>query len=98
MSKLRVLHAAIIATADRRNHRVRSHRLEPGIWREVVTSDEFQAECNEVLVAGKKGFFSRPELPSPEDYHALAEKHIDALSRWENWPVLNLFPRPRCCP
>ena len=90
MSKLRVLHAAIIATADRSHHRF-GHRLEPGIWREEVTSHEFQAQCNEVLVAGKKGFFSKPELPSSEDYHALAEKHIDALSRWENWPVLKAY-------
>ena len=54
MSKLRVLHAAIIATADRSHHRF-GHRLEPGVWLEVLSSDEFQAECNEVLIAGKKG-------------------------------------------
>ena len=64
------------------------HKLDPEIWLKVFSNRDFQNECN-VLVTQetKKGLFTKPvaEVPSPEDYRELGQKHADSLSRWERW-------------
>ena len=54
----------------------------------VFADRNFQEACNSVLAkAAKKRLFAKPsaEVPSPEDYRELGQKHADSLSRWEKW-------------
>ena len=54
----------------------------------VFADRDFQEACNGLVAKGtKKGLFAKPssEVPSPEDYRELGQKHVDSLSRWEQW-------------
>ena len=54
----------------------------------VFSNREFQNECNALVAQEtKKSLFSKSsaDAPSPEDYRELAQQHVDALSRWEQW-------------
>ena len=54
----------------------------------VFADLDFQETCNGLVAKEtKKGLFARPpaDVPSPEDYRALGQKHADSLSRWEQW-------------
>ena len=54
----------------------------------VFSNKDFQSECNALVTQEtKKGLFTKPsaDVPSPEDYRELAQKHVDSLSRWEQW-------------
>ena len=54
----------------------------------VFADRDFQEACNGLLAKEtKKGLFAKPsaEVPSPEDYRELGQKHADSLSRWEQW-------------
>ena len=54
----------------------------------VFSNIDFQSEFNALVTQEtKKGFFTKPSanVPDPEDYRELAQQHVDALSRWEQW-------------
>ena len=60
----------------------------------VFADRDFQEACNSLLAKEtKKGLFAKPsaEVPSPEDYRELAQKHADSLSRWEQWGSVRAF-------
>ena len=64
------------------------HKLDPESWMKVFSNREFQNECNALVTQEtKKSLFSKSsaDAPSPEDYRELAQQHVDALSRWEQW-------------
>jgi len=86
-SKLSVLHAAVLETA-RRCHPRFGHKLDPETWMKVFTDADFQGECNAVIATEKKtGLFAKSavEVPTPDDYRELGQRHADALGRWEQW-------------
>jgi len=84
-NKLRVLHAALVETA-RWAHPFAGHRLKPEVWRRVFVDRDFQDSCN-ALVAAKfsTGWFGghERELPTPEHYIDLCNRHVASLDRWE---------------
>ena len=85
--KLQVLHAALMGTA-RLCHPRLGHTLDPDTWMRVFADEDFQAECNALVAAEtKQGLFAKTVVatPSAEDYLALAQKHSESLSRWEQW-------------
>ena len=91
--KLQVLHAALIETA-RLCHPRLGHTLDPDTWMKVFADDDFQAECNALVAAEtKQGLFAKTVVASPsaEDYLALAQKHSESLSRWEQWGSVRAF-------
>ncbi len=53
----------------------------------VFSDRDFQEACNALVAKEKKGLFAKPsaEVPSPEYYRALGQRHADSLSRWEQW-------------
>ena len=54
----------------------------------VFSDPDFQSECNALVAKEtKKGLFAKPaaDVPSPDDYLELGKKHVDSLSRWEQW-------------
>ena len=60
----------------------------------VFADRHFQEACNSLLAKEtKKGLFAKPsvEVPSPEDYRDLGQKHADSLSRWEHWGSVCAF-------
>ena len=60
----------------------------------VFSDRDFQSDCNAVIAQEtKKGLFAKPpaEVPSPEDYRELGQKHADSLSRWEQWGSVRAF-------
>ena len=60
----------------------------------VFADRDFQEACNGLLAKETKtGLFAKPsvEVPSPEDYRDLGQKHADSLSRWEHWGSVCAF-------
>ena len=60
----------------------------------VFADRDFQEACNGLLAKEtKKGLFAKPsvEVPGPEDYRELGQKHADSLSRWEQWGSVRAF-------
>ena len=60
----------------------------------VFADRHFQEACNGLLAKeAKKGLFARPsaDVPSPEDYRELGQKHADSLCRWEQWGSVRAF-------
>ena len=54
----------------------------------VFSDRDFQSECNALVAKEtKKGLFAKAsaDVPSPDDYIELEKKHVDSLSRWEQW-------------
>ena len=54
----------------------------------VFSDRDFQSECNALVAKEtKKVLFAKAsaDVPSPEDYRVLGQKHADSLSRWEQW-------------
>ena len=49
--------------------------------------------CQEQAQDVSKGLFAKTVVatPSAEDYLALAQKHSEALSRWEHWGSVRAF-------
>lgn len=86
-SKLQVLHAALVETA-RLCHPRMGHKLDAEVWGKVLADSDFQSECNALIYQKtNKGLFTKSsaDVPSPDDYRQLADQHIDALGRWEQW-------------
>ena len=70
------------------------HKLDPETWMKVFADRDFQEACNGLLAKEtKKGLFAKlsVEVPSPEDYRELGQKHADSLSRWEQWGSVRAF-------
>ena len=90
MSKLDVLHAALIETA-RRSHPYEGHRLSLNRWNEVLDDDEFQEACNQKFDSGRKKLFGGSSKPSPSDYADLRDSYGQYLDRWQAWPAVRAF-------
>ena len=85
--KLAILHGALLETA-RLSHPRLGHKLDTASWIRVLGDENFQREYNALFAKHtKKALFTKPsaDVPSPEDYRELAQKHVDYLSRWEQW-------------
>ena len=85
--KLAILHGALLETA-RLSHPRLGHKLDTASWIRVLGDENFQREYNALFAKHtKKALFTKPsaDVPSPEDYRELAQKHVDYLSRWERW-------------
>ena len=67
MSKLDVLHAAVIETA-RRSHPYEGHALSLARWTEVLGDNTFRDECNRRFDTGRKRLFGGSANPSEKDY------------------------------
>ena len=64
------------------------HKLDPETWMKVFSDPGFQSGCNALVAKEtRKGLFAKPtaDVPSPDDYLELGKKHVDSLSRWEQW-------------
>ena len=64
------------------------HKLDPETWMKVFSDPDFQSGCNALVAKEtKKGLFAKASVdaPSPDDYLELGKKHVDSLSRWEQW-------------
>lgn len=90
MNKLDVLHAALITTLQK-THPLHGHRIDTSIWQSVFSDSAFQAACNKKISAANSSWFKQGPAPASEDYQDLGNRHLDALSRWQNWPSIKAF-------
>jgi len=90
VSKLDVLHAALIETA-RRSHPYEGHMLSRTRWNEVLGDSKFQEACNHKFDSGRKKLFGGGSNPSPADYEALRNTYGQFLERWQAWPAVRAF-------
>ena len=89
MSKLLVVHAALIETAKRSHPRF-GHKLDLGNWRSVWRDPSFQEQCN-TLIKRSGSWFSKTATPKKEDYENLGNSLEKKLSVLQAWPVLRAY-------
>ena len=89
MSKLIVIHAALIETA-RRSHPRFGHRLDLDNWRSVWGDPCFQEQCN-AKINRSAGWFSTATLPSKGDYEILGRSLEARLTTLQGWPVMRAY-------
>ena len=89
MSKLLVIHAALIETAKRSHPRF-GHKLDPDKWRSVWRDHAFKDRCNE-LTKRSGGWFSKVTIPSESDYETLCDSQTDRLPLLQSWPVMRAY-------
>ena len=89
MSKLLVVHAALIETAKRSHPRF-GHRLDMNSWRSVWRDNAFQQQCN-TAIKRSGGWFSKTEVPTNKDYESLGQSLEGKLPALEAWPVMRAY-------
>ena len=89
MSKVRVVHAALIETAKRSHPRL-GHKLDPDHWHRVWRDPNFQDRCNE-LTARSGSWFSKVTTPSKSDYETLCDSLVSKLPSIQSWSVMRAY-------
>jgi hypothetical protein len=89
MSKLLVVHAALIETAKRSHPRF-GHKLDPDNWRSIWGDPSFQEQCN-ILIKRSEGWFSTTTAPSKHDYELLGKSLESKLAVLQAWPVIRAY-------